>query len=223
MVVTGIARTKNLLKKHLLPFLHASQLSRVPPLPIRLQARRRSRACAGHEHDQQHERCCACAQASAGYASGHASDARQAHHVRDGQQSQHQDARDPWQRKQGHDQPGSQGNYISRNWQPGFDMITAAYLYGVKTASHAHDRMEERTPFDRSKVDKLQKAVDMAKLKPGVYYIPLRSANGEIRGYAQFKGVQGRNTPVLATVLSAFMTPSGVSIETKLQLPGGRS
>ncbi len=95
---------------------------------------------------------------------------------------------------------------------------SVAFLYGVKISAHAHDRMEERTPFDRSKVDKIQQAVNVAGLKPGVYYLPLRSANGEIRGYAQFKEVKGRNSPVLATVLSAFMTPSGVSIETKLKL-----
>lgn len=85
-------------------------------------------------------------------------------------------------------------------------------LHAVKSAAHAHDRMEERTPFPRAYVDKLQKTVDLLPLKGESYYIPLKK-DGLVHGYAQFKRVPNRNGPVLATVLAPHMTPSGENIE----------
>jgi hypothetical protein len=86
--------------------------------------------------------------------------------------------------------------------------------YAVKGAAHAHDRMEERTPFSRDNVRPLQRAVDMMGLPPGNYYVPLRGRDGTILGYAQFKGVPNRKHPVLATVLGPEMRPSGVNLST---------
>lgn len=93
-----------------------------------------------------------------------------------------------------------------------------AFIYGVKMAFHAHDRMEERTPFHRSHVDVLQRAVDSMGLDPGSYHLPLRGKDGGVLGYAQFKGVPNRKTPVLATVLGPKMKPGGSNIEEMLKL-----
>ena len=87
----------------------------------------------------------------------------------------------------------------------------------VKTAWHAHNRMEERTPFHKSYADHVQRAVDTLALKGDVYHLPLRAKDGSVAGYAQFKRVHNRPTPVLATILGAKMTPSGQNIEPMLK------
>jgi len=84
--------------------------------------------------------------------------------------------------------------------------------YAVKDAAHPHDRMEERTPFHRDGVDELQRVVDQIGLPPGVYHIPLRGKGGEVLGYAQFKGVPNRASPVLATILAPYMRPGGTDL-----------
>jgi hypothetical protein len=86
--------------------------------------------------------------------------------------------------------------------------------YAVKGAAHAHDRMEERTPFARSNVAPLQRAIDAMGLPPGRYHLPLRGRDGRVLGYAQFKSVPGRASPVLATVLGREMQPSGMDLGT---------
>lgn len=104
------------------------------------------------------------------------------------------------------------------NW---YDRPTdAGPPYAVKGAGHAHDRMEERTPFSRSNVRPLQRAVDTLGLPPGSYHIPLHGRNGEILGYAQFKSVPNRRHPVLATVLGPDMTPTGTNVSTYVKAAG---
>lgn len=90
--------------------------------------------------------------------------------------------------------------------------------YAVKGAAHAHDRMEERTDFHKSYVDQVQRAVDSLKLPKGSYHLPLRSQDGRVAGYAQFKGVRNRPFPVLATVLGPTMRPSGTDLELRMKL-----
>jgi hypothetical protein len=86
--------------------------------------------------------------------------------------------------------------------------------YAVKGASHAEDRMEERTDLSRDNVRPIQRAVDKLNLSPGSYHLPLRGKDGSVLGYAQFKAVPNRKGPVLATVLSRHMRPGGENIET---------
>ena len=93
-----------------------------------------------------------------------------------------------------------------------------AWLYGVKLARHAHDRMEERTPLHSSHVDLIQRAVDTLGLPKGSYHLPLRDKGGSVIGYAQFKGVENRKAPVLATVLGPKMKPGGENIENRIKL-----
>lgn len=93
-------------------------------------------------------------------------------------------------------------------------------LCSVKLAFHAHDRMEERTPFHRSYTNQLQLAVDTLKLTGEAYHLPLRDQSGAVVGYAQFKRVPDRKTPVLATVLGPKMKPRGVDVEPKLVWAG---
>lgn len=90
-------------------------------------------------------------------------------------------------------------------------------LCTVKLAFHAHDRMEERTPFHRSHADHIQLAVDTLKLKGEAYHLPLRDKDGKVLGYAQFKRVPDRDTPVLSTVLGPKMKPRGENVEPKLR------
>lgn len=73
--------------------------------------------------------------------------------------------------------------------------------------------MRERTPFHEGHVDILQRAVDTLSLDKGAYHLPLRSKDGVLVGYAQFRGVTNRKAPVLTTVLKPSMTPSGTNIE----------
>lgn len=94
-----------------------------------------------------------------------------------------------------------------------FHGVKAAYAYGCKLAWHAHDRMEERTPFHKSHADLVQSAVDLLDLDPGAYHLPLRHKDGSVAGYAQFKTVPNRPRPVLATVLGPQMKPGGTNIE----------
>lgn len=91
-------------------------------------------------------------------------------------------------------------------------------FHAVKTAWHAHDRMKERTEFHHSYVDQLQRAVDTLPLTGNAYHLPLRSKDGSIAGYAQFKRVPNRERPVLATVLAPHMTPGGQNIEEMIGL-----
>lgn len=93
-------------------------------------------------------------------------------------------------------------------------------FHAVKTARHAHDRMEERTPFHRGYVDELQRTVDMIPLSGESYHLPLRDKDGQVAGYAQFKRVPNRKRPVLATVLAPHMNPGGVNIEAMLKQGG---
>jgi hypothetical protein len=89
--------------------------------------------------------------------------------------------------------------------------------YAVKGASHAEDRIEERTPLPRSTIRPLQAAVDKMGLPPGSYHLPLRDKDGKVVGYAQFKAVPRRDRPVLATVLGKYMSPSGQNIESMMK------
>ena len=90
-------------------------------------------------------------------------------------------------------------------------------FHAVKQAWHAHDRMEERTPFHRSYVDQLQLAADMLPLEGSHYHLPLRAKDGTVAGWAQFKRVPNRKKPVLATVLAPHMRPGGQNIEEMLK------
>jgi hypothetical protein len=85
--------------------------------------------------------------------------------------------------------------------------------YAVKGAAHAHDRIEERTPFARDNVRPLQQVVDSLGLEGGVWHLPLRGRDGQVLGYAQFKTVPNRKGPVLATILGPTMRPGGQSLE----------
>ena len=89
--------------------------------------------------------------------------------------------------------------------------------YAVKGASHAEDRIEERTSLPRSTIRPLQAAVDKMALSPGSYHLPLRGKDGNVVGYAQFKAVPNRDRPVLATVLHKYMSPSGQNIESLMK------
>ena len=79
----------------------------------------------------------------------------------------------------------------------------------AKFASHAHDRMKERTDLHPSFVGVLQRAADTLDLPEGSYHIPLRTKDGTVFGYAQFKSVKNRPKPVLATILGGTMKPGG--------------
>lgn len=89
----------------------------------------------------------------------------------------------------------------------------------VKKGSHATERMEERTYFHPSNVRQIQRVVDKLGLKPGDYHLPLRDQSGGVGGYAVFKGVSRRKSPVLATVLAKDMRPKGQDIEVLLTSP----
>lgn len=91
-------------------------------------------------------------------------------------------------------------------------------FHDVKTSAHAHDRMEERTPFHKSYVNHLQRAVDTLDLHESSYHLPLRHQSGEVAGYAQFKRVPNRDKPVLATILGPKMKPGGLNIEPLMKL-----
>lgn len=95
--------------------------------------------------------------------------------------------------------------------------LLSKHFHAVKLSAHAHDRMEERTPFHRSYVNQLQLAADMLPLNGEAYHLPLRAKDGTVAGYAQFKRVPNRNKPVLATVLAPHMTPGGENIESMLK------
>lgn len=93
-----------------------------------------------------------------------------------------------------------------------------AGTYLMKLNAHAHDRIEERTPFHKSNINKIQRAVDQMGLSPGDYHLPLRGKDGSILGYAAFKAAPGRKNPVLATVLAPHMSPKGQNLETALKV-----
>lgn len=101
-----------------------------------------------------------------------------------------------------------------------FHRVNRPNLGLVKSAAHPHDRMEERTPFHRSHVDFLQRAVDTLALTGEAYHLPLRDKSGNVVGYAQFKRVPNRSTPVLATVLDPTMKPGGENVEARLLWSG---
>lgn len=89
--------------------------------------------------------------------------------------------------------------------------------YAVKGASHAEDRIEERTPLPRTVIRPLQATVDKMGLSPGSYHLPLRDQHGTVVGFAQFKAVPNRDRPVLATVLGRHMRPGGQNIESMMK------
>lgn len=93
-------------------------------------------------------------------------------------------------------------------------------VYTVKRAAHPHDRIEERTMFHREAVNQIQQAVDLMGLRPGSYHLPLRDKAGNVAGYAVFKGVKNRRSPVLSTVYAKDMRPPGTDIEFMLRGPG---
>jgi hypothetical protein len=68
--------------------------------------------------------------------------------------------------------------------------------------------------------NQLQLAVDTLKLTGEAYHLPLRDQSGKVVGFAQFKRVPDRKTPVLATVLGPKMKPRGVDVEPKLVWAG---
>lgn len=88
----------------------------------------------------------------------------------------------------------------------------------LKTSAHAHERMVERTDFHPAHVDLIQRAVDTLSLGPGTYHLPLRSQDGAVQGFAQFKSVPNRRSPVLATILGPEMRPGGHNIESMIGL-----
>ena len=96
-----------------------------------------------------------------------------------------------------------------------YDLKLAFHV--VKRGAHAHDRMEERTPFHKTYVNQVQLAVDTLGLKGNQYHLPLRNKDGTVAGYAQFKRVSNRAHPVLATVLGPKMRPSGDNVESLLK------
>lgn len=91
-----------------------------------------------------------------------------------------------------------------------------------KIGAHQHERMVERTGFPAEHADKVQRAVDTLGLSKGVYHLPLRTSKGTLVGYAQFRSVPNRKSPVLVTVLGASMRPSGQNIESMIKLNGFR-
>lgn len=92
-------------------------------------------------------------------------------------------------------------------------------VYTVKSSDHPAQRMDERTGFHPSNVRQVQRLVDMIGLSPGNYHLPLRDESGGVGGYAVFKGVKDRKTPVLATVYGKDMRPPGQDIESLLKTP----
>jgi hypothetical protein len=92
-------------------------------------------------------------------------------------------------------------------------------VYTVKRAAHPHERIEQRTSFHRDAVDQIQQAVDLMGLRPGSYHLPLRDRAGNVAGYAVFKGVKNRRSPVLSTVYAKDMRPPGTDIETMIRGP----
>ena len=83
-----------------------------------------------------------------------------------------------------------------------------------KDARHAHDRMEERTPYDKSLVELLESRVRnrYPELPHGEYFVPLRErGKGEVEGYGVFRtfGKHEKTRPTLVTILGNRMKPKG--------------
>lgn len=101
-------------------------------------------------------------------------------------------------------------------WQTSQNRMDPGGPYAVKDAAHPHDRIEERTPLHRSHVELLQGAVDMLGLPKAKFHLPLRNKDGSTMGYAQFRGVENRDRPVLVTILGPQMKPGGEDISRML-------
>ena len=106
----------------------------------------------------------------------------------------------------------SKGKKLPDHKQAEYRLIPKG-VYTVKRAGHAHDRLAERTDFHRSAIASIQKSVDAMKLPQGSYHLPLRDKDGNVAGYAVFKGVLDRPGPVLSTVYGKHMLPPGKNIE----------
>lgn len=112
------------------------------------------------------------------------------------------------------------GTYVKTLWPFAAAPVVGAGIHALmKHAGHAADRMDERTGFHPSNVQKIQKLVDLMGLAPATYHLPLRDEGGGVGGYAVFKGVKNRKNPVLATVLAKDMRPPGEDIEHMFKTP----
>lgn len=83
-----------------------------------------------------------------------------------------------------------------------------------KEARHAHDRMEERTPYDKSLVELLETRVRnrYPELPHGEYFVPLRGrGQSDVSGYGVFRtfGKHDKTRPTLVTILGNRMKPKG--------------
>jgi hypothetical protein len=90
-----------------------------------------------------------------------------------------------------------------------------------KEARHAHDRMEERTPYHRSLVDLLETRVRnrYPELPHGEYFVPLSGrGSGGVEGYGVFRtfGKQEKTRPTLVTILGNRMKPKGSQLPVSL-------
>lgn len=95
-----------------------------------------------------------------------------------------------------------------------------------KEARHAHDRMEERTPYSRSLVELLESRVKKRypELPHGEYFVPLQDrGKGDVQGYGVFRtfGKRERTRPTLVTILGNRMKPKGQQLPPSLgRVPG---
>lgn len=90
-----------------------------------------------------------------------------------------------------------------------------------KEARHAHDRMEERTPYDRSLVDLLETRVKnrYPELPHGEYFVPIQDrGKSEVQGYGVFRtfGKREKTRPTLVTILGNRMKPKGQQLPPSL-------
>lgn len=85
--------------------------------------------------------------------------------------------------------------------------------YAVKGAAHADDRLKERTKFPPQTLHDLRKDLRRLELPAKAYYKPLRDDSGVVVAYAQIRRVPNRKHPVITTVLSNHMAPSGYNMD----------
>ena len=90
-----------------------------------------------------------------------------------------------------------------------------------KDARHAHDRMEERTPYNRSLVELLETRVKSRypTVPHGEYFVPLQDrGSAEVRGYGVFRtfGKHDKTSPTLVTILGNRMKPKGLQLPVNL-------
>lgn len=72
--------------------------------------------------------------------------------------------------------------------------------------------MRTRTPLSPRLVNVLQRSADQMDLKGQTFHVALHVDDGRLVGYAQFRPVPDRAKPVLVTVLSPHMRPSGADL-----------